>query len=301
VTKLPESLVRFRSELEDAIRAHPGMTEEPADGLPSSVVRFEPQLQEAIDRKRRRRRTSGRLTALTTVAAVTIAIVMVGGLLGGGSSASAIELTQATLSGSDGEILHVVTSTTLTGPHGATEISRAEQWQQNTPPYDERNLGFASDGTRGRELATAQGRPQYYDPLTNTIHTTAPDAAVPAANGLDGEITGRGLVDRMRTFLKSGDAHEDGHLTIDGRDAIRIVAEDLTLIVDANTYQPIEWRTSVSGTGGRYDSSTTRIETYEWLPATPANMALTSLTTQHADAKIITDATISGTTAPKGT
>lgn len=299
MTELPASLVRFRSELEDAIRAHSRPTDEARAPLPPSAVQFDVPLREAVVRTRRRRRTL-RIAALTTAAAVLIGVVMIGGLFGGGSSASAVELAKTALTGSDGEILHVVVFETLTGPNGVVEVSRGEVWQQNTPPFDERNLGFAPDGTRRRELATAAGRPQYYDPSTNTIHTTSPDVAVPRRDAPGGEITGQGLVERMRIFLKSGDAHEDGQVTIDGRDAIRIVAEDLVLIVDANTYQPIEWRTRLTDAGGRFDTSTTRIETYEWLPATPANLALTSLTAQHPDARILTDATISSTTGPKG-
>jgi hypothetical protein len=104
--------------------------------------------------------------------------------------------------------------------------------------------------------------------------------------GMAGTRTGHSdaqlLRDAMLSTLKSGDAHEDGHVTIDGRDAIRIVAGDTVLIVDARTSQPIEWRNV-----GEHPHAviTTRIEIYEHLPATRGNRALLSVTAQHPDAK----------------
>jgi hypothetical protein len=226
-------------------------------------------------------------------------VVVVGGPFGE-SSASAVERAQAAVAGTDGEILHVVAATTLTGPGGVTDTSRSEMWQRNAAPYDHREIGFGAGGTRGRELGSAQGRPQYYDPSTDTLHTTSPDAPVFEPRGLNGEITGQGFVEKMRMLLKKGAAHEDGHVTVDGRDAIRIVADALTLVVDAETYQPIEWRLDGPAAGGRYDSSTTRIETYEWLPDTPANRALVSVAAQHPGAEVVTDVTETGFEEPKG-
>jgi hypothetical protein len=265
--------------------------------LPPSLVVFGSQLEAAIGRTRRRRRTGRRVAALTTAAAVGLVAVMVG-LFGGATSASAVELAQAALTGSEGEILHVVAVTTTSGPDGVTATSQSELWQQSAAPYDEREVSVGRDGARGRELAVAQGRPQYYDPLTNTIHTTAPDVVMPKAE-LDDEITGRGLLERMRALVESGDAREDGHVTIDGRDAIRIVAEDFTLVVDANSHEPIEWHATLTE-NGRVETSTTRIETYEWLPPTEANHALVNLSAQHPTAAIVPDATVSGVDGPKG-
>ena len=58
---------------------------------------------------------------------------------------------------------------------------------------------------------------------------------------------------------------------LDGRDAIRIVApaSASVLVVDAATYEPIEWRT----TSDEGTLEMTRFLVYEQLPATPANEA----------------------------
>lgn len=299
MTQLPPSLVSFRAQLEDAVRADTGVMDTPAE-RPPSAARLDGQLGDAIDRRRRRRRSGIRAAALAAAALIATAVVVVGGPFGRGSSASAVERAQAVVAGSDGEILHVVAVTTLTGPGGVTDRSRSEMWQRNAPPYDHREIGFGADGTSGRELGSAQGRPQYYDPSTDTLHTTSPEAPVFEPSGLNGEITGQGLVEKMRALLKKGAAHEDGHVTVDGRDAIRIVADALTIVVDAETYQPIEWQFDGPAAGGRYDTSTTRIETYEWLPDTPANRALVSVAAQHPGAVVVTDVTETGYAGPKG-
>lgn len=71
---------------------------------------------------------------------------------------------------------------------------------------------------------------------------------------------------------------------VTGRDAVRIVPSEssLTLLVDAETYAPIEW-TIVSDEGTRI---TSRFETYELLPATEANLSLLSLTAQDPSARV---------------
>jgi hypothetical protein len=295
MTQLPPSLVRFRSQLEDAIRTDAGFEDTTA-----APVRFDEQLGEAIDRRRRRHRTGLRAAALAVAALIATVVVVVGAPFGGESSASAVERARAAVAGADGQILHVVAVTTLTGPDGVTDTSRSEMWQQSVAPYDHREIGFGADGARGRELGTAQGRPQFYDPLTGTIHTTSPEVEAQEPSGLNGEITGRGLVERMRVLLESGGAREAGRVTVDGREAVRIVADGLTLVVDAGTFRPIEWRLDGPAAGGRYDTSATRIETYEWLPDTPVNRALVSVVAQHPGATVVTDITESGFAEPKG-
>jgi hypothetical protein len=105
----------------------------------------------------------------------------------------------------------------------------------------------------------------------------------------------------MRSLLASSRAHEAERLAVDGRAAIRIVAdEDGTwLVVDAQTFRPIEWRSTVEGTGGAYDTAITRIEVYEWLPPTEANIGLLRSEVQHPGARVVADITIEGTDGPR--
>jgi hypothetical protein len=219
----------------------------------------------------RRRRVAFRLA----VAGAAVTAVAFGALSAlPGREPSAVERAMAALDAADGTILHTVVLTTRTDRDGTTSTGGTETWRQTAPPYDERVV------TRGRELAWASGRPEAYVARTNTIYTLRPDTEVPPRRGAGDDADG--LVERMRVLLSSGDAREDGRLRVGGRDAVRIVAGNLTLLVDARTYRPIEWRTVADD--GTIEHS--RFRTYELLPATAANLALLSVRTQHPGARV---------------
>ena len=87
-------------------------------------------------------------------------------------------------------------------------------------------------------------------------------------------------------LLQSGKLQVVGHLTVDGRDAIKLESADgkQTYIVDASTYDPIEWTTK--GTSG---GVTMRFPVYEKLPVDDRSQALLSLEAQHPGAKVVRD------------
>jgi outer membrane lipoprotein-sorting protein len=87
-------------------------------------------------------------------------------------------------------------------------------------------------------------------------------------------------------LLDSGRVRVAGHVTVDGRDAIRLESLDgkKIYIVDASTYAPVEWTTS--GNGG---SVTLRFDVYEELPVDGDSMALLDLEAQHPDARVVRD------------
>ncbi|HEY3462631.1 MAG TPA: hypothetical protein VGK62_04165 [Gaiellaceae bacterium] len=87
-------------------------------------------------------------------------------------------------------------------------------------------------------------------------------------------------------LLDSGRVRVTGHVTVDGRDAIRLESLDgkKIYIVDASTYAPVEWTTS--GNGG---SVTLRFGVYEELPVDSGSMALLDLEAQHPDARVVRD------------
>jgi hypothetical protein len=247
------------------------------------VTDASPRRRSAPARPQRLRRSRRHLVrgALVAAAAAAVALGALSVLPGDGPSAIA-RAANALRPAADRTILHTVVVTTQIRSGGTTTVSRTETWLQTSPPYAARELG-------GRELAQVDGALQYYDPRTNAIHTTPPNAVPATQFTLDADS----LRDRMLTLLRSGQAREEGHVTVDGRDAIRIVSSDgnMTLIVDAATHDPIEW-SWVSDEGV---SETSRFDTYEWLPATKHNLALLSLTAQHPNATIRQDATVTGT------
>ena len=102
---------------------------------------------------------------------------------------------------------------------------------------------------------------------------------------------------RIRAVLASGEAREQGRVTVGDRDGILIVfsRSGTRLVVDADSYTPIEW-TSV------YDDArvTNRFRTYERLPATKANLAHLSVTAQHPGARISRTIVAEGVGGEKG-
>jgi hypothetical protein len=245
-----------------------------------------------------RSRWSLRMVAVSLVAA-GIAFGLLGALpnrgplslLPGGGS-SAVARAAAALAGPGGTIVHVRASVTVTSVDGSTATKPVEIWQQSSPPFDSREVVLRGGAFRP-ELATVNRVREFYDPRTNTIYTvpsqTPPgDSAGKPPEGSGGPdldpIAPDFSVERLRSLLSSGQAHEDGRVIVDGRDAIRIAssAPEMTLIVDADTYKPLEWHVPAAGATGH--ALTMRFETYESLPATEANAALVSLSGQHPGA-----------------
>jgi hypothetical protein len=87
-------------------------------------------------------------------------------------------------------------------------------------------------------------------------------------------------------LLDSGRVRVIGHVHVDGRDAIRLESLDgkKVYVVDASTYDPIEWTTT--GDGG---SVTLRFAVYEELPVDTQSLALLDLETQHPGARVVRD------------
>jgi outer membrane lipoprotein-sorting protein len=86
------------------------------------------------------------------------------------------------------------------------------------------------------------------------------------------------------SLLRSGRARVTGHLTVAGRDAIRLESLDgkKVYVVDAATYDPIEWTTTGNGGGVRL-----RFPVYEQLPADAESLKLLDLEDQHPDAQVV--------------
>lgn len=87
-------------------------------------------------------------------------------------------------------------------------------------------------------------------------------------------------------LLQAGKLQVVGHVTVDGRDAIKLESSDgnEVYIVDAATYDPIEWTTA--GTSG---GVTIRFPVYETLPVDGQTTQLLNLQAQHPGAKVVRD------------
>lgn len=87
-------------------------------------------------------------------------------------------------------------------------------------------------------------------------------------------------------LLNSGKVQVVGHVTVDGRDAIKLESPDgkRVYVVDASSYDPIEWTTT--GTSG---GVTLRFPVYEELPVDSQSEQLLSLQDQHPSAQVVRD------------
>ena len=257
-------------------------------GLPPRLEAFGGQLEQAIARDLRRtsirrRLVTGGAIAATAAIAVFAGIALFGGTSGGGpahlATASALDKAAAALRVPAGTILHVRTISTEDNGDGTTVNSQAESWQSTSPPYESRQIEQAP-GTPRMEIGAIDGKAAVYDAATKTIYVSA--GAVGTSPGAADEV----FRQQALAALRSDTAKVVGHAAIDGRDAIKIVVSpDVTYLVDARTYDPVEWiRRSPSG------GTVLRFMTYEQLQPTVANLELLSLTAQHPDAKIDTSA-----------
>jgi len=91
---------------------------------------------------------------------------------------------------------------------------------------------------------------------------------------------------RFFALLKSGRLHVTGHVVVDGRDGIQLSSPDGkdVYVVDASTYDPIEWTTTGNGGG-----VTLHFPVYEELPVDAQSMQLLDLQTQHPSAQVVRD------------
>jgi hypothetical protein len=212
----------------------------------------------------------------------------------GSNGPSLVDKAVAALARPENAILHMKVISTDSDKSGGIIASTSENWAAMTAPFARREI-LTSEGGVAVETGGAPGEPeQIYDPSTNTIYQyqapqkgTAPKDASQPADSTREMILG---------LLESGGAKEDGHETVDGRDAMRILstkdygtdsggkAYETVYLVDAKTGDPIEWRVTREG-----KNASLRFAVYEYLPSTPENLALLSLAGQHPDAALITD------------
>lgn len=252
--------------------------------FPDSLVRFEHELQEAIrvntggSRSRLRRPVVLR-AATAGLAAAAVALGVLSVLPGGGPSA--VERAAAALAVQGGAILHVDVTVTDTDAAGHVSTWEDDSWQQQSAPYDRRDVETSSTGPRV-ERAVTRGVARVYDPRTNTIYTApstrVPPAAVPNLVPILSKIAARlagtahGIVpapgaaaaiaaargqtsptELFRTgllaLLRSGAVVAHGETTVHGRTARVFGSRDgsITYLADAKSYLPIRFAFAKGG------------------------------------------------------
>jgi hypothetical protein len=222
-----------------------------------------------------RRRISRRIAvgfAAGAAAAAAIGLVTAVGTTGSGgpaiANAAIVHRTLHAVTPPPNEILHVK----VVGMQNGVAVA-AETWQQTSAPYGSRGLkgGVGRQGEFGDNGTNSV----QYDPLTNTI-SEQPDSSPPRFTD---------PVSQIREELAAGRAQNVGTVMLDGNRLYKIdLPHGLVGYFDGNDYQP------------RYlddpqrDGSVVRLHVvaYEYLPMTPSNRALLSVTAQHPTARIDT-------------
>jgi len=298
--------------------------------LPASLVRFQSELEEAIGRtsRARRRALAFRLGTVAATAACLVLVLAAASLVTD-RGPSVVDRATAALTTTGNGILHIRLRGERTAPDGTVSTWESEGWRAMTEPFAQRQVEVRD---RGRvEWAFDGTTQQVYDARTNTIYAftktelgehlgrpvakpeagAADDAKLSPslraklakkraalargathAKGAGGAQAGQGFEEKFRDgvleLLASGEARVAGDVAVDGRDAVRIVSEggDATYLVDARTYDPIEWRTADVDGG----TTTLRFLAYEQLPGTEPNGTLVSLAAQHPTATVSHDA-----------
>ena len=249
--------------------------------LPDSLLRYRDQLERAVtaDLGRRRRRTRLGAVALT----LALIVVVVNVIPSGGTDrplpavapASAVERAAAALASDPRTILHVHMlgrqyDNTRPDIHWQNEswVGAGGYRMVETPP----------DGPVA-ETEQAKGYDRLWDG-ERVLEAPAHDAEI--STSPEDKFRGEAL-----QYLRKGKARVTGQVRRDGRQALKIVAAggSQTFIVDAHDYTPIEFRTR--GTGG---GTVLRFVTYERLPVTDETRRLLSISAQHGDAPVIRDA-----------
>jgi hypothetical protein len=267
--------------------------------LPEYRHDWQDVLGRAQSRRYRLARPSRRLGVLAVavvagVVAVTLGVTTPWKSAPGLVEAQVVGRAEAALALPSGTVLHMKLEDSSRDASGKPTTITTELWLSHDGVFH----GFVDDPTVGErvEIGGTQDlrRSVEYDPRTNAI-----------GPGLVGG-TFYSFGDDVRVLrrqLARGAATADGETTIGGRRVLRIrlrsVGPDCKpvadyLFVDPKTYDPVEYRVTDFGSRAGTKPPTTyyripairRFRTFERLPATSANLRLSSIEAMHPTAKV---------------
>jgi len=169
-----------------------------------------------------------------------------------------------------GMVEHTVTLQVVADSHEATRSLRSELWLAG-----DRGRQLVTDAVSGRVIAETTatgGEIRTYEPQRNTL-TVESQRTLPFASATYEAAA-------QRAGLESGRTHQVGERTVRGRDALVVRSREGTVtIVDAETYELYERRTTLPGT------VQTETRTTELLPAGSPRARLTMR--PHPGAKVV--------------
>ncbi len=223
------------------------------------------QLRPRPPRRRRVWRRIALGASAVSAAAAAVLVLVVGTNGSGGPTAADAAIIHHALTAVTppaGAILH----TEMTGMHGGVTFVN-EVWRQTAPPYAGRAIKdheeFSISGTTESD----------YEPATNTIYEHPnPVSQRPFADPIA----------QIRQELASGQAQVDGTVVINGASLYKVDMPDgMVGYFATRNYAPRYVDVPQVGRLG--------VAVYEYLPMTPANHKLLSVTAQHPSARIDTN------------
>jgi hypothetical protein len=283
MSSLPESLVRFRTELEDAIRRElEAQATARSDGWGGRVLR-------AV------RRRPGRTTlAFAAVAGAAAAALFVSSPWK--APPGFLEQVQAAITPRPGTVLHF--KLVMTENRLACKVTHppSEMWVELTPPYNWRAVDIKQTDICKAGLPVEIGG----QTTSRTVLGFLPPNTLAIRRDFANEPgSDPDPAASLRQAIEDGTAHVEGGTVLDGRtvERIRIDCNDPKYpicgpryaYVDPETFLPVR---TLAGPGlrpGPGASCTAEcyvqdFVTYEYLPGTPANRALADIRAQHPDA-----------------
>jgi hypothetical protein len=254
----------------------------------------------------------GRRRYKVAVAFVALTVVAVAGLFVDApwkSSPGFLERAQAALTPPEGTILHAKWELTRTSRDFgcAVRVGPNELWADLTFPYRYRWIdhNVPADVEGRRAIACADDTTaELGGDSSGLLKFVPPNRLTNFGPGRVGATWDD--VSNLREALATGRAHDAGRTELEGREVARIRVDNCLdppcagpqdyWYVDPETFLPVafEWPSSYhvstrpDGGGLLHFDLAGRYLTYEYLPRTAANLALTDIRAQHPDAKVAT-------------
>ena len=286
-------------------QAHPARSEDAQRRASARAIDGEHELQRgALRRIRRPRYIALAVAALAAAAAAALFVTTPWN-----STPGVLERAQAALTPPAGTILHQKWEMTSISTDPACTVTRgpSEIWIDQEPPHRYRALlnDLPPDPPLDpRALVCSKGTKSELggtlDPHCSATGCEPSLRFTPPNTFSNQQILFRpdkeDFVTKVREGLSTGRAHDEGKTQLDGRTVERIRVdpphacpvpgcprEPTYLYVDPETFSPVE----IHGYGsiaGLWHQLVIRYLTYEYLPRTPANLALTDIRAQHPNA-----------------
>lgn len=222
------------------------------------------------------------------------------------SSPGFLERAQAALTPPEGMILHATWEVTRTSrDYGCTVTpGPTELWADLSTPDRYRMIARilpSADAVDRRSMACGESMTtETGGTPSGSLRFVPPDTLTYLGPGRGG--AGWDEVSNLREALAAGRAHQDGQTELDGRIVERIRIDCLNprgcsrppdyWYVDPETFLPVqfEWPNGMHLSFERFGpldfDVVGRYLTYEYLPRTEANLALTDIRAQHPNAKV---------------